>query len=81
MGDTIRTGITSLDELADLDPDRLMEMYRGARTPRLEDLRRGQKVGSRDGVVVVQPGQPRRPLEVPALEDRDCPRQPPGVLG
>ena len=32
-----RTGLT-LDELAERDPDELMEMYRSARTPSLEDL-------------------------------------------
>ena len=30
--------MSSLDDLAELDPDELMEMYRSARTPRLEDL-------------------------------------------
>src|SRR5437764_1092942 len=62
MGDTIRTGITSLDELADLDPDRLMEMYRGARTPGLEDLD-GKLAGRMLAVPRLQKPQVKKFLE------------------
>jgi hypothetical protein len=35
---TRRAGVRTLDDLAALDPDQLMELYKGARTPRLSDL-------------------------------------------
>ena len=62
MGDTIGTDATSLDSLAELDPDRLMEMYRAARTPRLEDLD-GKLSGRMLAVPRLQKPQVKRFLE------------------